>query len=219
MMPAMAAKKRASSRPAPEPPSAGGPPWILIAGALVVAAGALAMFWPSGAPDGSPAAPAAERDVAAAGGGAEAETEPGLPERPPAPPAPEQRTPVPDPGAPLPPLPLVPNMVPRAPDVVRDAYTFAAHRPDVLEYVPCYCGCETAGHSGNADCFVASRHSDGSVREWDTHGMACTICIDVARDAMQLTRSGATVQDIRTAIETKYERFPSQTPTPTPPAD
>lgn len=215
----MGAKNR-DSRSVQEAPPAGGPPWILIGGALIVAVGAFAMFWPAGTASESPATPAAEIDVAAAGGEAEAEpeSEPSVPERPPAPPTPERRTPVPDPGAPMPPLPLVANMVPRSPEVIRDAYTFAAHRPDVLEYVPCFCGCETAGHSGNADCFVDSRNADGSVREWDTHGMACTICIDVARDAMQLHTSGATVQDIRAAIETKYARFPSQTPTPTPPS-
>jgi anti-sigma factor RsiW len=198
-----------------EKTSAGGPPWILIAGALLVAVGAFAMFWPAGTASDAPATAAAE--VAAANG--QAETEPNLPERPPAPPTPERQTPVPDAGAPLPPLPLVPNMVPRAPEDIRAAYTFAAHRPDVLEYVPCFCGCETAGHSGNADCFVESRNADGTVREWDTHGMACTICIDVARQAMRLHTSGANVQDIRAAIEGEYARFPSQTPTPTPPSE
>jgi hypothetical protein len=198
-----------------EKTSAGGPPWILIAGALLVAVGAFAMFWPAGTASDAPATAAAE--VAAASG--EADAEPSLPERQPAPPTPERRTTVPDPAAPLPPLPLVPNMVPRAPEDIRAAYTFAAHRPDVLEYVPCFCGCETAGHSGNADCFVESRNPDGTVREWDTHGMACTICIDVAHKAMQLHTSGATVQDIRTTIEDEYARFPSQTPTPAPPAE
>ena len=47
--------------------------------------------------------------------------------------------------------------------------------------------------------------------------MACTICIDVARDAMQLHASGASVQDIRASVESKYEQYPRHTPTPTPP--
>ena len=207
--------KKQTSRRVPEAAPAGGPPWILLGGALLVAAGGLAMFWSSGSSGDAPATPDTALEVAEAGG----EAEPSLPERPPAPPAPERRTPVPDPAAVLPPLPLVPNMVPRAPEVVRSAYTFAAHRPDVLEYVPCYCGCETAGHSGNADCFVESRNADGTVRAWDTHGMACTICIDVAREAQQLHTSGATVRDIRAAVEDKYARYPSQTPTPAPPAN
>ena len=99
------------------------------------------------------------------------------------------------------------------------AYEFAARNPDVLEYVPCFCGCDSAGHTGNADCFVASRNADGSVSSWEPHGMACIVCIDVARDAMQLHASGGSVSDIRSAIEAKY--LPSatrQTPTPAPPS-
>ena len=33
----------------------------------------------------------------------------------------------------------------------------------------------------------------GNVLEWDTHGFGCTICVDVAREAMQLYASGADV--------------------------
>jgi hypothetical protein len=41
----------------------------------------------------------------------------------------------------------------------------------------------------------------------------------VARDAMQLFNSGASVSAIRAAIDAKYaSRFPTTTPTPKPPA-
>ncbi|MFL2434374.1 MAG: PCYCGC motif-containing (lipo)protein, partial [Vicinamibacterales bacterium] len=172
-----------------------GPPWILIGGALVViGVTSFVMLSPSttGNSSDNPGSTLSENQ-------ASSEEEPDLPERPAPPPTPEDRTPVPSADAQMPPLPPVSNMVPRAPEVVRDAYIFAAQRPDILEYVPCFCGCETAGHKRNADCFVASRNDDGSVREWDTHGMACTICVDVARDAMQLSASGASTDDIRAA--------------------
>ena len=200
-------------------PSPGSPPWILIAGVTVVAAVIGLMLYPTGQPDSlDPITPEPRIDAVS---NVRSETEPESSENV----VPQQkadvlaarRTPVPPTDAALPPLPLVPNMVPRSPEVIRDAYTFAARRPDVLEYVPCFCGCETAGHSGNADCFVGSRNTDGSVRDWDTHGMACTICIDVARDAMQMHTSGATVRDIRAAIDSKYSNYPSQTPTPSAP--
>jgi len=192
-----------------------GPPWILIGGALVViGVTSFVMLSPSttGNSSDNPGSTLAENQ-------ASSEEEPDLPERPAPPPTPEDRTPVPSADAQMPPLPPVSNMVPRAPEVVRDAYIFAAQRPDILEYVPCFCGCETAGHKRNADCFVASRNDDGSVREWDTHGMACTICVDVARDAMQLSASGASTDDIRAAVESKYAAYPRQTPTPVPPAN
>ena len=173
---------------------------------MVAAAAALMLL-----PSSGDAPPTAESEVAAGDAANPAS------ERPAPPPAGEP-TPIPPAGAPLPPLPLVANLVPRAPQVIRDAYIFAAQNPQVLEYVPCFCGCETRGHKRNADCFVQSRNPDGSVREWDTHGMACIVCIDVARDAMQMRASGARVEDIRNAVESKYAAYERQTPTPLPPA-
>src|SRR5262249_27686488 len=37
---------------------------------------------------------------------------------------------------------------------INAAYRFAAEHPEVLSYVPCFCGCERGGHRGNEDCFV-----------------------------------------------------------------
>jgi uncharacterized protein with PCYCGC motif len=71
----------------------------------------------------------------------------------------------------LPPLPFDPVPPARPADVVRAAYTFAAEHPEVLGYVPCYCGCERSGHRGNDDCFVAARNANGDVTEWEPHGM------------------------------------------------
>ncbi len=102
--------------------------------------------------------------------------------------------------------------------VVQQVYEFAARHPEVLQYVPCYCGCERVGHNGNHDCFVKSRASNGQITEWDPHGIGCTICLDVGRDAMTLFNKGASVSAIRAAIEQKYaSHFPSSTPTPQPP--
>lgn len=103
-------------------------------------------------------------------------------------------------------------------EVVRATYEFAARHPEVLQYAPCYCGCQTVGHGGNEDCFIAARHDDGSV-EWDDHAMGCAVCIDVARDAMQMTASGASVADIRGALDRKYlAQIGTSTSTPMPPS-
>ena len=118
---------------------------------------------------------------------------------------------------PLPALPPVPYAPSRPMAMVRQVYEFAARHPEVLQYVPCYCGCERSGHGGNHDCFVKTRAASGAVTEWDTHGIGCAICLDVGRDAMTLFNSGASVKQIRTAIEGKYaSHFPSSTPTPRP---
>ena len=118
-------------------------------------------------------------------------------------------------------LPLLPAGVDRAErpvDVVRATYEFAARHPEVLEYVPCFCGCERGGHKGNHDCFVAGRDDDGNVTQWDPHALLCQICLDVARDALQMHRTGASVSAIRAAIDQKYAGpGVPQTPTPAPP--
>jgi hypothetical protein len=204
-------KSRVSNAPVREQqPASGGPPWILIGGLVAVAAvGGLALLSSSGGTSPLPEAESAAAESAE-------DDDVSRPDRPPPPPAGEP-TPIPPADVELPPLPLVQNLVPRSPQVIRDAYIFAAQNPQVLEYVPCFCGCETRGHKRNADCFVQSRNPDGSVREWDTHGMACIVCIDVARDAMQMRASGARVDDIRNAVESKYAAYERQTPTPLPP--
>lgn len=120
----------------------------------------------------------------------------------------------------VPPLPNVGFAPVRPMDVVRATYDFAAQHPEILSYVPCYCGCGSQGHKANDSCFVARRDPRGNVLEWDTHGFGCTICIDVAREAMQLYSSGADVRSIRAAIERKWTpgNEAGKTPTPPPPA-
>lgn len=54
-------------------------------------------------------------------------------------------------------------------EVVRAMYAYAARRPDVLQYMPCYCGCERQGHRSNRDCFV-KRQTAAGVPQWDAMG-------------------------------------------------
>ena len=119
----------------------------------------------------------------------------------------------------VPPLPSVGFAPVRPMDIVRATYDFAAQHPEVLKYVPCYCGCGSQGHKANESCFVARRDAKGNVLEWDTHGFGCTICVDVAREAMQLYSSGADVKSIRAALERRWAaNAEGRTPTPQPPA-
>ena len=192
-----------------------GPPWVLIGGVLAVAALAVFVLYPGWASETRDAV--AEADHGAAAPTAMPE-QPAAPAPPVAVPAAAVEVTKPDPDAPMPPLPFIPNMVPRPAEVIAEVYEFAGRNPDILEFVPCFCGCETAGHRANSHCFVQSRNADGSVEAWEQHGMGCAVCIDVARDSMQMHASGATVRDIRAAIESKYaSRFPRMTPTPSPP--
>jgi len=119
----------------------------------------------------------------------------------------------------LPPIPWGAYAPARPVEVVTAAYEFAAAHPEILSYVPCFCGCENAGHEGSHDCFVRARNENGDVTEWDEHGVECTVCIDVANRSRQLHTSGASLTDIRSVIEKEFAAvYPSHTPTPNPPA-
>lgn len=69
-----------------------------------------------------------------------------------------------------PPLPAMGYAPSRPIDVARATYDFAAQHPEILKYVPCYCGCEGDGHPHNESCFVKRRDARGNVTEWDMHG-------------------------------------------------
>ena len=84
---------------------------------------------------------------------------------------PPAAAPKPHPQANLPALPFVGVPPARPIEVVRSVFQFAAEHAEVLSYVPCYCGCESQGHRGSEDCFVASRDAKGDVESWEPHGM------------------------------------------------
>src|SRR5262245_60777343 len=117
----------------------------------------------------------------------------------------------------LPPVPGNIATAVRPAEVVRAAYLFAATRPDILKYMPCFCGCERGGHRGNDDCFVTARDAAGKPTQWESHGMVCEVCIDVATQARQMHNSGASLAAIRDAIEKRFAGAHSHTPTPMPP--
>ena len=59
----------------------------------------------------------------------------------------------------------------QSPEIVRAVHLFAARHPEVLSYMPCFCGCQRSGHKHNDDCFVAGRDGAGKVTAWDYHGV------------------------------------------------
>jgi Protein of unknown function with PCYCGC motif len=114
----------------------------------------------------------------------------------------------------LPPLPQVQFAAARPLPLTNAAYEFAGRHPDVLQAMPCFCGCERNGHRHNGDCFVARRDADGRP-QWSPHGIGCGICIDVALEAARLHKDGTPLAEIRAAVERKYRaEFPTSTPTP-----
>jgi hypothetical protein len=67
-------------------------------------------------------------------------------------------------------LPLPNAGTPAQPiEQVRAMYAFTARHPEVMEYAPCYCGCESGGHQSARDCFVKGQTADGKP-QWDGMG-------------------------------------------------
>lgn len=100
---------------------------------------------------------------------------------------------------------------------VRDGYQYALTRPDVLQYLPCYCGCGlNKAHRNNLDCFVAGVAADGTIR-FDDHAAYCDICLQIARDAQRLIEEGKTLAQVRAYVDQAHGEKGPGTDTPWPP--
>ena len=100
----------------------------------------------------------------------------------------------------------LPDFARNAPPQVKEAYRFAAANPDVLKFIPCYCGCGAIGHKSNLECYVKAVRPDGSV-EFDNHASGCSTCVDITRDVMRLMREGKDLRTIRTYVDTTYSQY------------
>ncbi len=106
----------------------------------------------------------------------------------------------------------MPAAVQKAPVTVQQGYRFAVANPDVLQQIPCYCGCGAMGHTSNYACYVKGKNADGST-QFDTHALGCTLCVDITQDTMRLLREGKSVRDIRVYVDNKYSQYgPSNMP-------
>ena len=110
------------------------------------------------------------------------------------------------------PMDQMPAEVQSAPATVRQAYQFATANPDVLQKIPCYCGCGNEGHTSNYDCYVAGVDGKGVIT-FDSHALGCSICVDITQDTMRLLREGKSVTEIRASIDATYSKYgPSNIP-------
>ena len=115
-------------------------------------------------------------------------------------------------GMAMAPLDSLPSDVQTAPVPVRESYQFAAANPEVLQELPCYCGCGAMGHGSNYDCYVAGVDSTGALK-YDPHALGCSICVDITQDTIRLLREGKTVPEIRAYVDANYARYgPSNMP-------
>src|SRR5437870_3424523 len=75
----------------------------------------------------------------------------------------------------------------------RAAYQVAKDIPEVLEQLPCFCGCMTSfGHKNNLFCFK------------DQHGSGCNICQDIALEARDMHNKGFSIERIKDVIREHF---------------
>lgn len=85
--------------------------------------------------------------------------------------------------------------------VTLKAYKYATEHPDLLEQIPCYCGC--GGHSGHRflrDCYI---HDDWT---YDEHASFCDVCVGEAIKVQEYLASGKTLKEARALIDDEYSK-------------
>jgi len=112
----------------------------------------------------------------------------------------------------------MPDYVMSAPEDVRMAYQFAMDHPDIMMWMPCYCGCgQHSGHKSAKNCFIKEGSTATDV-QFDEHGASCQMCVGIALDTKKMTAEGRSLQEIRTFIDDEYGDIGPGTDTPLPPA-
>lgn len=107
---------------------------------------------------------------------------------------------------------LMPAEVHSAPVTVQEAYQFNVANPDIMEGIPCYCGCGDIGHTSNYDCYVSAIDNKGSIT-FDNHALGCSICVDITKDVMRMLKDGKSPPEARAYIDATYARYgPSNIP-------
>ena len=82
---------------------------------------------------------------------------------------------------------------------------------ELLEQIPCYCGCKFDGHMHARHCFW---RDDGT---FDKHGLTCSVCFDIAKKAKERHEQGIDLCTIRKEIDQFYEpnkELATETPLP-----
>ena len=98
------------------------------------------------------------------------------------------------------------------------AYAFALARPVVVQWLPCYCGCDGISHRSNLDCFFQRREVKGTY-VYEEHASYCDICVRTANMASDMLEQGKTMVQIRDAVDSTFSGGAAPgTDTPMPPA-
>lgn len=110
---------------------------------------------------------------------------------------------------------VLPSFLDKHDENMHNLYTAVAMHQDLLEKIPCYCGCSLSSeHKDNYDCFIHDNKEDGAI-VWDDHATRCQACLDIAAESIIMYNDGKSIKNIRSYIDEKYEEdYPEPTPTP-----
>lgn len=104
------------------------------------------------------------------------------------------------------PMDRMPEQVKSAPVSVQQAYQFASANPQLMQDIPCYCGCGQVGHTSNYSCYVSGQDGNGAL-SFDSHALGCSLCVDITQDSMRLLQQGKSPGEIRAYVDSKYLKF------------
>ena len=126
-----------------------------------------------------------------------------------------------DPNAGNPAAGIWPGWLASQPSQTKQAYLYASQNHAVMQYIPCYCGCGSASHSGghadNERCYIVSRGTGG----WmilEPHATTCGTCVGITLDVKTWLTAGVSLNDVRTRIDQKWSSAGPSTPTKLPPS-
>lgn len=112
----------------------------------------------------------------------------------------------------LAPLGEMPVEVQSSPPAVQESYQFALENPEVLNEIPCYCGCGGMGHTSNYSCYIDDTAENGEIN-FDGHALGCSICVDITQDTIRMLEQGKPISAIKLEIDDIYSAFgPSNIP-------
>ncbi|MCZ7396558.1 MAG: PCYCGC motif-containing (lipo)protein [Candidatus Methanoperedens sp.] len=89
------------------------------------------------------------------------------------------------------------------------AYQYATEHPEILEQIPCYCGCGSHGseasdykpHRFLRDCYINDKW------QYDEHASFCDVCVGEATKVQEYLAEGKTLMEARALIDQEYSKI------------
>jgi len=87
----------------------------------------------------------------------------------------------------------------RAERTTESAYRYAIEHPEVVAWMPCYCGCDAMDHRSNLDCYLKPNGT-----RFEEHASYCDICVQITLKAKDLVAQGKTLREVRATVDATW---------------